>query len=86
MSQTSEAYDPNWATKATDPTVDGVAARLTVIGENVGDDELRHIAEKKLWEDVLVAIAEGKLTGEDARQVTELALATREFDFSRWYA
>lgn len=60
-----------------------VALRLKKIHDMRGDDEMAHMEEKALWEDVLRAIAEGS---DCAQDLARLALLTERISFSRWYA
>ena len=50
------------------------------------DDELAHVQEDILYQDVLKNIASGELSLENAILFAQEALKTNKIDFSRWYA
>ena len=60
-----------------------VRDRIKKIEKMKYDDELAHNEEKKLWEDVLTAIASG--CG-NAMFLAQESLKTKEINFQRWFA
>ena len=60
-----------------------IAARVSEIAM-LNDDEMQHVAEKVLWESVLMAIADRQCTLPAA--CARAALETRKIKFSRWFA
>lgn len=65
-------------------TTDEIRSRVEKIRDMADDDESAHCAEDRLWQEVLEAIANGTAT--DPAACAEVALETRDIDFSRWYA
>lgn len=58
------------------------SGRPTAMGPSY-DDENAHIEEKRIWGEVLVAIAKG---APNADALAREALETSHIDFQRWYA
>jgi len=50
------------------------------------DDERAHIEEDKLYHHILIAIAEKRLSLDEAAEICKEALKTKDIDFSRWCA
>lgn len=63
-------------------TVEDVLKRVEAIKNIAGDDECAHSAEDSLWEDVLVAIAQG---APNAQELARVALNTTDIELERWY-
>lgn len=63
-----------------------IRSDLDRIRQKVHDPEVAHSYEDILHQSVLSAIADGTLTGDDAKECAELALQTIHIDFPRWYA
>jgi hypothetical protein len=49
-----------------------------------GDDEMLHVKEDALYQEVLEAIADG--SAENPSECARIALETSKFDFARWCA
>lgn len=65
---------------------DAIRSDLDRIRQNAGDPEAAHSYEDVLHRRVLSAIANGLLTGDDAKQCAAMALLTSHINFERWYA
>lgn len=63
--------------------IEAIADKLAEIQEVTWDSETAHQLEKRLWFDVLTAIAEG---ASDAQELARKAIETQEIEFHRWYA
>ncbi|MHA2068116.1 MAG: hypothetical protein ACXABY_27460 [Candidatus Thorarchaeota archaeon] len=66
-------------------TVEEVRERIAKIA-SLDDDEQMHIDEDRLYVAVLGFIAHGALTIEDAQQLAEEVLTTKQLKFRRWCA
>lgn len=66
-----------------DITLSQARNMVAKIASNESDDETAHRLERKLRDDVLTAIAHGS---PDSRELAEIALATNDINFSRWFA
>lgn len=67
-------------------TVKDVVLAIREIREVSHDDEKAHAMEDDLREKVLVAVAHGRITGDEARECAALALTTSDIEFARWCA
>jgi hypothetical protein len=65
-------------------TVDQVKEYVAYIGTLVDKPDDAHGAEDGLYQDVLTAIAIGRLKGVDAQLAALVALRTEAFEFDRW--
>ena len=65
-------------------TVEEIERRLGIISRKHGDDEMQHVAEDKLHQDVLRAIAEGNCA--NPAELAKAALESLKLYFSRWCA
>ena len=64
-------------------TIEEIKERLKAIETIKDDDEVAHILQDELYEDVLHAIAEGS---ENAKDLAIEALKVMYIDFARWFA
>ena len=62
-------------------TVEDVEKRVAQIASVAIDDEVAHINEDHLWEEVLRHIAKGSVF---SRELATAALKTKEIYFARW--
>lgn len=65
-------------------TPDWIEGRVRDIEAMAGDDEAAHSEEDRLWESVLMAIANGETA--DPAACARAALKTKNIDFQRWCA
>lgn len=60
-----------------------ITKRLNDIKQAQDDDEVAHSLEKDLWEEALIAIANG---AENSKELATLALKTTHIHFNRWFS
>ena len=65
-------------------TNEEVKQRVEEIRLMANDDEMAHIHEASLYEDLLQSIADG--TCDEPSKCASSAISTSNIDFSRWYA
>lgn len=51
-----------------------------------GDDEAAHMAEDDLHQQVLMLVADGEISGEEAAECAREAMKTADIVFERWCA